>query len=125
MSEQKTYLPLGSIVIIEGTLKKLMIVSRATILNDEYFDYQAVLYPEGMIDENLAFFKQEDIVKVVHKGFTDDDDELLIEEINEAFAQFEAGATFVGEEEQEVVEVVQEQEDNDPFAAVRDMEEFE
>ncbi|MBC1925540.1 DUF4176 domain-containing protein [Listeria innocua] len=120
MSEQKTYLPLGSIVITEGSLKKLMIVSRATILGNEYYDYQAVLYPEGMIDENVACFNREDIIKIVHEGFTDDDDELLIAEINAAYARFEAGEKLI--EEVENTETVSEE--DDPFAAVRDLEDW-
>ncbi|GAB2023900.1 DUF4176 domain-containing protein [Pseudolactococcus yaeyamensis] len=124
MSEQKTYLPLGSIVILKGALKKLMIISRGSILESKYYDYGAILYPEGMFDENIAYFNREDIIKIVHEGFTDDDDKLLIEEINEAYGQFESSAISV-EEQQEVEEKVQSVEDDDPFAAVRDLEEFE
>lgn len=38
MTEEKTFLPLGSIVILKGALKKLMIVNRANLVKDQYFD---------------------------------------------------------------------------------------
>ncbi|WP_158676962.1 DUF4176 domain-containing protein, partial [Clostridium acetobutylicum] len=34
MMEEKSFLPLGSIVILKGAIKKLMIVSRANVVNN-------------------------------------------------------------------------------------------
>ncbi|MEG1487788.1 DUF4176 domain-containing protein [Lactococcus sp.] len=125
MTEEKTLLPLGSIVIIKGALKKLMIVNRANVVADKYFDYGAILYPEGMIDENLAYFNQEDILKVVSKAYSDDDDELMVEQL------LQAKEEYLSSKQNEDVEVVSEEitidleQDDDPFASVLDMEESE
>lgn len=125
MTEEKTLLPLGSIVIIKGALKKLMIVNRANVVADKYFDYGAILYPEGMIDENLAYFNQEDILKIVSKAYSDDDDELMVEQL------LQAKEEYLSSKQNEDVEVVSEEitidleQDDDPFASVLDMEESE
>lgn len=78
------FLPLGTIVILKGTLKKLMIVNRANIVDEKYFDYGATLYPEGLIDNDLAYFNHDDILKVVSEGFSDDDNNLMVSQLEQA-----------------------------------------
>ena len=121
MTEEKTFLPLGSIVILKGALKKLMIVNRANLVKDQYFDYGAILYPEGMIDGNLAYFNNDDIFKVISKAYTDDDDTLMVEQLTQAKETFLASS---GKEVEQVVSetVIAQATDDDPFASVRDME---
>ena len=121
MTEEKTFLPLGSIVILKGALKKLMIVNRANLVKDQYFDYGAILYPEGMIDGNLAYFNNDDIFKVISKAYTDDDDTLMVEQLTQAKETFLASS---GKEVEQVVSeaVIAQATDDDPFASGRDME---
>lgn len=51
MEERVDYLPLGSVVIVHGGVKKYVIVARGLQLkiNGDYklFDYGACTYPEG------------------------------------------------------------------------------
>ena len=79
------YLPLGSIVLVKGNVKKLMIVARGVLTgndsNKKIYNYGAVLYPEGLIDERLIFFNNSDIFKVVAEGYSDSDDEIMNENI--------------------------------------------
>lgn len=125
MTEEKTFLPLGSIVIIKGALKKLMIVNRANVVADKYFDYGAILYPEGMIDENLAYFNQEDILKVVSKAYSDDDDELMVNQLIQAKYEY-LSYNHIDDVEKDIEEVVIDfEQEEDPFASIRDMEENE
>lgn len=88
-TESREFLPLGSIVILKGSVKKLLIVSRGSIVEGAFFDYGAFLYPEGMIDTNIAYFNHEDILKVVHEGYSDDDNDLVLEILNDAYARFQ------------------------------------
>lgn len=112
-------LPLGSIVILKGTLKKLMVVNRANVVDNQYFDYGAVLYPEGLIDSDLAYFNQADILKTVATGFSDSDDQLMVDQLLTAKRDFLAKPKT---DEQ----IQPKAEDNeDPFASVGDMGEFE
>ena len=121
MTEEKTFSPLGSIVILKGALKKLMIINRANLVKDQYFDYGAILYPEGMIDGNLAYFNNDDIFKVISKAYTDDDDTLMVEQLTQAKETFFASS---GKKVEQVVSetVIAQATDDDPFASVRDME---
>ena len=84
MSEVKM-LPLGSIVILKGNTKKMMIIARVIglpVKGEVYrFDYGACLYPEEMVGDSLIYFNQEDILKVVQEGYTDDDNEIMLENI--------------------------------------------
>lgn len=83
--ENKKILPLGSIVYLKEGTKKIMIVARGLVAkNGEghvYFDYGGVLYPEGIVDDKMAYFQQESISKVVFEGYSDLDDEATIEKI--------------------------------------------
>ncbi len=74
-------LPLGSIIVMKGKVKKLMVVARGVMTGEEgptqVFDYGAVLYPEGLVGDKLIFFNHEDIYKVVFEGYSDSDDEII------------------------------------------------
>ena len=94
--EKVDFLPLGTLVVLNGSIKKVMIALRAVYVpvnEDEtdikYFEYGAVLYPEGLVDGQLVYFNSEDVYKVIAVGYTDADDELLVEEINEALEKVE------------------------------------
>ena len=84
--EEIKFLPIGSIVVLKGGIQKLMIVSRAinvkTAEGDKYFDYGGCIYPIGLINDKVAYFKKEDIFKVVFEGYSDADNELMVENIN-------------------------------------------
>ena len=55
MKEEK-FLPLGSVIIVKGSVKKLVLIGRGVVAifkgEQKYFDYVACTYPEGLIGEN-------------------------------------------------------------------------
>lgn len=63
----------------------MLIIARmiaAPVKGDFYrFDYGACLYPEGVVGENLIYFNHEDIFKIVQEGYTNDENELMLENI--------------------------------------------
>ncbi len=70
----KDYLPIGSIVLLKGGEKRLMIdgIMQSDGDDQKIFDYIGVLYPEGHIGEDyLYLFNHEDIKKVIFRGFED------------------------------------------------------
>lgn len=77
-NKEKEFLPLGSVVIVKGTVKKLMITARAVFVDVKgeatYFDYGACTYPEGVLSDNMFYFQNKDIAEVVAKGYADEDD---------------------------------------------------
>ncbi|MDD7280863.1 DUF4176 domain-containing protein [Floccifex sp.] len=73
----KEYLPLGTIVALKNTKKRIMIVGRLQTreTDDKVYDYAAVLYPEGLIDsEHFYLFNQEDIQTLYYIGMQDEEE---------------------------------------------------
>jgi len=82
MDNRGKYLPLGTVVLLKGGKKEIMIMSYCIIptgkLYDKngevsgtrMFDYGACAYPEGMISSDQLFaFNHEQIEKVCHLGY--------------------------------------------------------
>ena len=87
------YLPLGSVVLLKGSEQKVIIIGRGlltTSVNSKMFkDYGGVLYPYGIIGENIMFFNHNDIDKVVFKGYKDEADSSFVKKINESVSKIE------------------------------------
>ena len=68
------YLPLGSVVVLKGGIKKIIIIARGlgVKIGDEtvFFDYGGCMYPEGMIGDSIMYFQHEDIMKTVFEGYS-------------------------------------------------------
>lgn len=88
---QQNLLPLGSIVILKGSTKKVMIISRALGVGVNgkpyYFDYGACFYPEGLVGDQLLYFNHEDIMRIEHEGFVSDEETIMQENIQLFVAQ--------------------------------------
>ena len=84
-------LPIGSIVRLKNTGKKLMIfgIKQLDTKNPEVeFDYIGVLYPEGNIGSNFNYlFNHEDIEEVVYKGYEDEDFHKFIDTVAKAYGE--------------------------------------
>ncbi len=88
MIEVPDFLPLGSIVKVEGAPKKLMIVSRGLVFQKddgqkEYYDYGLCLYPEGLIGDSVIFTNHDRIVEVVFEGCEDEENEKYVQVLSE------------------------------------------
>ena len=58
--------------------QKLMIINRGPIVdidNQKYiFDYSACNYPVGVVEDQIYYFNEENIDKVVFEGYSDQDE---------------------------------------------------
>lgn len=83
--EKEGFLPLGTIVLLNGSVKKLMILARGAFTNikgeQRFFDYGACTYPEGVIGDTMLYFNGKDIIKVVSRGYTDEEEDLMQENL--------------------------------------------
>ncbi|MCS5464791.1 DUF4176 domain-containing protein [Enterococcus lactis] len=85
MTEKQELLPLGSIVLLEEGLQKLVVVGRGVVYTDQvtgkdtFADYMAALYPTGLNPETTIFFNHENIDKVIFKGYSDEEEERFLE----------------------------------------------
>ncbi len=68
----KNLLPIGSIILLDGASKKLMITGFHVIdtINKKEYDYCGCLYPEGFM-EKIAVFNHSQIKEVLFKGMMD------------------------------------------------------
>jgi hypothetical protein len=70
----KQFLPVGTIVLLEGGDKRLMIygIMQINPADSKQYDYIGCLYPEGFVGtEHNYLFNNEDIKNVVFIGFVD------------------------------------------------------
>lgn len=83
-------LPIGSIVYLKEGTSKIMILNRGPIIPPEgngekgtMFDYSGCLYPQGLDPNNVFYFNEENIDKVVFEGYKDEEEERFQEVYNE------------------------------------------
>ncbi|NKE04771.1 DUF4176 domain-containing protein [Mesobacillus selenatarsenatis] len=71
------YLPIGSVVLLNGGSKRIMIYGRKQkeLNSDKVWDYIACLYPEGNLNEEYMYlFNHDQIEKVFFIGFQDEEE---------------------------------------------------
>ena len=85
----KSLLPIGSVVLMNGGQKRLMICGRVQtdVETNTTYDYSACYYPDGIINsKELFLFNNENIQKIFFIGFQDGEEllfrEFLDSEIN-------------------------------------------
>lgn len=81
------YLPVGSVVLLNGGSKKIMITGFCTITNnqsEEMFDYCGCLYPEGIIrsDQNCVF-NHSQIKEICFIGYESDEESEFKKKLND------------------------------------------
>lgn len=67
-----TYYPIGTVVLLQGGNRPLMIFGRRQIQSttNKEWDYVACLYPEGNLgDQYNIFFNNEEVATVLHPGW--------------------------------------------------------
>lgn len=94
-------LPIGSVVLLKEATKKLMIIGILQVDqdNDKLYDYLAVPFPEGYInEENNFLFDHDDIQEVFFTGFINQETQNLMNLLTALVEQAEAESETEGEE---------------------------
>ncbi len=72
------FLPIGTVVMLDGGSKRVMITGFFTIaenIKEKVYDYSGCIYPEGIITSNKTLlFNHDQIVKIYHKGLIDEEE---------------------------------------------------
>lgn len=74
IKEGASYLPIGSVVLLEGGKRRLMVYGRKLKSKDDNqeYDYMGCLYPEGATNgEDVILFNHNQIQMVYFVGFQD------------------------------------------------------
>ncbi len=70
-------LPLGSVVLVKGGTKRVMITGRVQVKkgDSKIYDYSACLYPEGIVNpQHMYFFDHSSIERLYFVGFQDEEE---------------------------------------------------
>ena len=77
------YLAIGSVVMIKGEGKKLMVIGYyGEDKSGKAVDYMAVTYPEGYLSADIIIgFNQNEVLQVLHEGYKDVEQERFYREL--------------------------------------------
>lgn len=112
MEIEERFLPIGTVVLLKGGKKELMIQGYCiTPTGDVYnksgkidakgemYDYGACLYPEGMINsEQLFAFNHDQIERICFKGYETDNQKQLSKILNGGLAELKKKKEAEGQE---------------------------
>lgn len=70
---------LGTIVYLKEGRAKVMILNRGSIVEKEgmsfLYDYAGCIYPTGMNPDQILYFNEENIDRVIFEGYSDEDEQ--------------------------------------------------
>ena len=107
---KERFLPIGTVLLLKGGKKEVMITSYCIFPTNiqikdgkevhpdkKLYEYGGCIYPEGILDSNMAFaFNHDQIEKIVYLGYESDKQKELSKILNQGFAayktQYENGA---------------------------------
>ena len=87
-------LPIGSIVLLKGAEKRMMIfgICQTDSNSKKEYDYLGVMYPEGNIGDDVKFlFNHSDIERVEFMGYHDDERAEFLGRLQQFFDQRKKG----------------------------------
>ena len=77
------YLPIGTVVMLKGGTKRVMIIGFCVTngKDEEIYDYSGCLYPEGLLSTNeICMFNHDSIDSVFHIGLENDEEEKIFKD---------------------------------------------
>ena len=78
MEKGKKYILIGTVVMLKGGTKRLMILGFYAVSEknkDVVYDYSGCLYPEGLLSsEQVALFNHEQIETIHYMGLVDEEE---------------------------------------------------
>lgn len=87
MKDTSKLLPIGSVVLLDGGEKKVMVTGFYTVPKEDQnkiYDYCGCLFPEGVISsEQNLLFDHKQIVKVFYMGFKNDEEKEFKQKLGE------------------------------------------
>lgn len=97
MNKKIDFLPIGTVVLLKGATKRLMITGYCSYDKSNQtkaYDYCGCLYPEGIISsDQLALFDNAQIDKVFYNGYFDNEAKefkvKLVSSVNQVLKQQE------------------------------------
>ena len=74
MNIGEKFLPVGTVLLLKGGKKRVMIIGLCPSTNGTMYDYAGCLFPEGVLDpEKTLLFNHDQIEQVFHMGLQDEE----------------------------------------------------
>ncbi len=100
-NNQEKFLPIGSVVMLKGGTKKAMITGFCSVTEDDkdkVYDYTGCVYPEGYLSfDEICLFNHDQIEKVYHLGFVDDEEKEFKSELINLCKRIESGEESIND----------------------------
>ena len=84
------YLPIGTVVLLKGGKKEVMITSYCIFPNNlesskdkKFYEYGGCVYPEGILDTMVCAFNHNQIEKISYLGYQSEQQEALSQILND------------------------------------------
>lgn len=95
------YLPIGTVCLLKGAKKRVMITGFCTIADgnkEEIYDYNGCMYPEGVVTaEKTLLFNHNQIEKIYYMGYSDEEDKEFKKNLNELVKQIDSGEVNIND----------------------------
>lgn len=92
MEKREKFLPIGSVVLLNGGKKKVMVTGFCSIAEDDMtrvYDYSGCIYPEGYLSSNqICLFDHNQIEEIYFVGYENEEEENFKKQLNEVFDDF-------------------------------------
>lgn len=103
---KEKYLPLGTVVLLNGGTKRLMITGYCMKIKEKpgvIYDYCGCLYPEGTIKSDItSVFNHSQIQRIDFEGYSDVESKQFMEKLR---AKQKADKTIVQNNKDQVIEI--------------------
>lgn len=97
MEKKEKFLPIGSVVLLEGGTKKVMITGFCSVSNDnrkKVYDYIGCIYPEGYLSSNqICLFDHSQIKEISYIGYESDDEKEFNNTLNDILINYNGNET--------------------------------
>ena len=92
MEMRDKFLPIGSVILLEGGKKKIMITGFCSISSEDktrVYDYSGCIYPEGYLSSNqICLFDHEQIGEICFIGYENEEEESFKKQLNDVVEDF-------------------------------------
>lgn len=125
MENKKEILPIGSVVLLDGGTKKVMITGFCSISAEDrtkVYDYSGCMYPEGFLDSNqVCLFNHEQIKEIFFLGYENDEEKEFKKVIEEVITKYQDGTIPISTENNDF----EDDEDSDNDENINTVEDLE
>ncbi len=102
MEMREKFLPIGSVVLLRGGTKKVMVTGFCSIADDDnskVYDYTGCIYPEGYLNSNqICLFDHEQIEQICYLGYEDEEEKEFKVSLLDIVNKYKSGLVSLDDE---------------------------